>query len=42
MHRYVAEFEARYNSRKLGTEWKMRVAALGMRGQWLPWKRLVG
>ena len=40
IHRYVAEFSARYNSRALGTRRRMELAALGKQGQWLPWKRL--
>ena len=40
IHRYVDEFSARYNSRALGTRKRMELAALGMCGQWLPWKRL--
>ena len=42
LHRYVAEFTARYNSRKLGTRRQMKLVALGMRGQRLPWKELTG
>lgn len=41
MHRYVDEFSGRYNARKLSTKKQMCLVALGMRGQWLPWKRLV-
>ena len=40
IHRYVDEFSARYNSRVLGTRKRMELVALGMQGQWLPWKRL--
>ena len=40
LQRYVDEFAARYNSRKLGARRQMKLAALGMRGQRLPWKEL--
>ena len=40
LQRYVDEFTGRYNSRKLGTEKQMKLVALGMRGQRLPWKEL--
>ena len=40
IHRYVDEFSGRYNARKLGTRKQMELIALGMQGQWLPWKRL--
>ena len=40
LQRYIDEFTARYNSRKLGERKQMKLAALGMRGQRLPWKEL--
>ena len=40
LHCYVAEFSARYNSQILGTRRQMKLVALGMQGQRLPWKEL--
>lgn len=40
LHRYVAEFAGRNNARRLSTEDRMRLLALGVEGKRLPWKEL--